>query len=869
MGKVQLVNYIGLQYLYLIHHLSCNVFQPPYQRGVFSNVKGKYPDFNSSVMDLHTQYCRRACQERFIKLIKVAANTNCAPCYCDEQCYQYDDCCPDKILWAPTSRTNLSMVKSGCILTKHSHDWARYSKLVEACAPTYRERNTISDCLNNSYFHWTTNNPVTDPSTNITYRNKYCAICNYVNVTENWKTRTRCRSQYDFGNYSNPQEIYSSVLRNPNCSVSFEPPTIHIKDRSCIPEKKMFYTTCNETGKWPRELYDPNVVKACHLYTSVVRRQYKNIFCQICNAEYIAWSTLIDDSSDLEFAQFGLSLLFDLRDEGARGVIPRHQPNDKISNSECERNEFSSPITCKCVKKTCTADETLIDGHCQPLVSKSNFYGYNICVYMDGTVNKSNYFEHGPWVFPEWDTLTDVITEKYFTPIDIQLCHDELIHLKMEVVLKIFFTYDVDIDEKQRELLKKVYEAGEEIETFGYNVTTRVGRTCKPVNTPMDLQFIPFCSPIWTEPYRERTAPRPDVASLIPNIKFIKLNKLLTCTKVTMDADEFKLDNKTLRLLHNDIILVDGEFEEMDERVNVCIEDYIRGTSNDSCLQMSDQIIHNINTDMSTALGLTSVVCTCISMLSLLVTFVCYCTLKDIRDEIGVSVMGLIVNLFFAQALYEFGLELPPSFDYTMLCKIIGILIHYFWLSALFWMNGCTLILFLKLSYPLQCRRFNKMFIFKRCLLYSMLSPFLIVGITSVTNVARGAGLGYGSKYYYGYVCYISTLGARMIAFALPLGILVLANILLFIFTFVKIHRNQMKSTVNNKHKIRILACLKLSVITGATWAFAYMYEATGYSVFEYIFTVLVGTQGVVIFVTFILNKRVWAIISLKLKRPH
>ncbi|ESO83699.1 hypothetical protein LOTGIDRAFT_176198 [Lottia gigantea] len=183
----------------------------------------------------------------------------------------------------------------------------------------------------------------------------------------------------------------------------------------------------------------------------------------------------------------------------------------------------------------------------------------------------------------------------------------------------------------------------------------------------------------------------------------------------------------------------------------------------------------------------------------------------------------------------------------------MGISNHYFWLSATFWMNCCTIVLFMKLSFPLHSRAFTTKYILLRSSLYSTITPLVIVVITIVVNMSNNGTIGYGNRA----MCYINDANYRRYAFALPLGLLIITNVGLFSYTFIKIRVDQVESTINKENKINILACLKLSVITGAAWIFVFIYEATGAIVFAYHFTFLVGAQGVVIFLTFVVNKRV------------
>ncbi|XP_050390887.1 adhesion G protein-coupled receptor L3-like [Patella vulgata] len=344
--------------------------------------------------------------------------------------------------------------------------------------------------------------------------------------------------------------------------------------------------------------------------------------------------------------------------------------------------------------------------------------------------------------------------------------------------------------------------------------------------------------------------------SVINRAHLILYRKIYTCprmiihhSEVTISADRTSLmihvNNKTLGIFEFDFAEEGGYF--------ICVEDYVgvetfRGTSSECGEIKLDKSLSKPKPKYS-PLGLLSGICTSCSLFFLFITFLVFCLLKKHCTSIGQSIMALTVTLLIAQTLFEFGAE---QTEIKWVCETLGILIHHFWLSATFWMNVCTIILFYNLSYPIESRIISKRKFVLSSILYTWGCPMMIVMVVILTSQLQFGNLGYG-----GSSCYITTPTSRRFAFALPVGVLVLLNVILFCYTFTNLRRDK-KLQSNQENQISMFACLKLSVITGLTWIFSFIYEATGYETFHYLFTVLFGAQGVILFLAFVCNRRVY-----------
>ncbi len=112
-----------------------------------------------------------------------SAPTGVQSCYCDNMCELYQDCCSDYNI-TNGSVSSTSIVKFDCVNVSSLETVQRFIKSVSSCPLSYAEAmNEMITRCNSSREQLP---PATDLSTNITYKNIYCARCNGIITTEEW-----------------------------------------------------------------------------------------------------------------------------------------------------------------------------------------------------------------------------------------------------------------------------------------------------------------------------------------------------------------------------------------------------------------------------------------------------------------------------------------------------------------------------------------------------------------------------------------------------------------------------------------------------------------------------------------------------------
>jgi hypothetical protein len=223
----------------------------------------------------------------------------CSQCQCDDECFRFGDCCPDKLMTSQKKAQQFQYSStSSCIHLRVNGDGSRnlefpverteseYPKMIyviSSCPNNTADivnQSTRAKCIGTDDIH-----PVTSTVTSLTYRNSFCAKCHDDNVELTmWPVQLACRVSHGFQHHSSPKDFISTVLTFPDCNAIFTPPC-GVKVRQCDVTK--YISACNVTGRWNN--YNQFLQKACDSYKTAKFWQgsaYQNVFCYICNTDH-------------------------------------------------------------------------------------------------------------------------------------------------------------------------------------------------------------------------------------------------------------------------------------------------------------------------------------------------------------------------------------------------------------------------------------------------------------------------------------------------------------------------------------------------------------------------------------------------------
>lgn len=263
----------------------------------------------------------------------------CGSCSCNiSTCILEDSCCLDALEDLPTVQESLNTFTMTCdypqlrpyrlgIINAESP-----VRMITQCKynATYSIQNMCENADNYTEFY--TKVPVADRTTNVTYRNKYCALCNGIaeDVLVFWTVRIDCDKEGFDGNDINTivEDVYSTAT----CNLIYDvPPDSGLNVPRCT---KILISTCNETGLW--QTYDAEIEAACHAYTTIYRSDYKNVFCYMCN---------IHDLSGVNDWCPNLPQPFDFPSFSAYLVLPSNDLEETKLSTKCNEKELYDPIS--------------------------------------------------------------------------------------------------------------------------------------------------------------------------------------------------------------------------------------------------------------------------------------------------------------------------------------------------------------------------------------------------------------------------------------------------------------------------------------------------------------------------------------------
>ncbi|XP_074649509.1 uncharacterized protein LOC141904754 [Tubulanus polymorphus] len=254
--------------------------------------------------------------------------------------------------------------------------------------------------------------------------------------------------------------------------------------------------------------------------------------------------------------------------------------------------------------------------------------------------------------------------------------------------------------------------------------------------------------------------------------------------------------------------------------------------------------------------GILSAIGQCISVICLAVLLIIYCYIPQLRNLPGKSLMSMSLALLLGQLMILLG---PVAEGHYVACLLIAAFTHVFFLAMFFWMNAIAFDLTLTFTGRMmrsgqpneQKWRFTKFCI------YAWMSPLVILLISASLEISSTHTSPYNPDYGTR-ICWFNNGPALGVLFILPVSVLVAANMVMYTLTVYGICKASKAASIAKKSdKINILLYIKLSVILGGTWIFAFLWIVTRNVGLKYLFIVFNSLQGVFIFIAFICRRKV------------
>ncbi|XP_012946868.1 uncharacterized protein LOC106014204 [Aplysia californica] len=270
--------------------------------------------------------------------------------------------------------------------------------------------------------------------------------------------------------------------------------------------------------------------------------------------------------------------------------------------------------------------------------------------------------------------------------------------------------------------------------------------------------------------------------------------------------------------------------------------------------------VPNSINDVETNQYILTVICISISILCLALTVSSYCFFPVLCNTAGLNNVSLCLTLLFAQVALVVAVHLQKYLPQGgLVCIGSGILTHFLWLCMFCWSFVCCFRVFKVFTSE---TRLNRMpWITRKCELgkswaFCLIVPCVIIGaVTAVSyTITKGHSIGYSR-------CYLDSAMLIGLAMMMPIGLVVLGNLIFFSVTIVKIRSvlqlHPGRTNGRNEEKNLFCVYIKLSFLTGAFWTLAIVSEVLDSDPLRYMGIVTNGLQGVFIFVSYACNPRV------------
>ncbi|KAK3095459.1 hypothetical protein FSP39_014952 [Pinctada imbricata] len=315
------------------------------------------------------------------------------------------------------------------------------------------------------------------------------------------------------------------------------------------------------------------------------------------------------------------------------------------------------------------------------------------------------------------------------------------------------------------------------------------------------------------------------------------VNKLLFCRHIRLEEKEYTLQGSQLYVPTVNKTFGPFEYFKSDKNVyQICWSDYVSSES-------SITIMYRI-------LSIFTLVCTILSMLGIVLTLLVFSLLPNTRTLPVKLLMVLLVVLFLTQLLTVIANESTLHGR----CLVLGSLLHYLWLCVFMCSLACSCQMYRVFSDDKPARDQNKketrLFIFYVCT--SLLVPLVVVAGNFIYTYVHLPSI---EVIYNRKGCTFNDIYGMVGFFISPISAILTVNFCFFARTWCII-QSVPKVEGPNMHIKHSRTYHKLFVITCLSWGLQIVDGLFPISLFSFVAAFINGTQGMFIFVSYVVEKK-------------
>ena len=745
-------------------------------------------------------------------------------CACDSACAAYGDCCPDigekchkEFSDGTNIRKRFHYHGAACrtYRSKFFSDKPSYPlfMIVDVCGMSGTKCNTsfYGDLLQSNLAI-----PIIDLDTGIHFINAECAICNGVKRGVPWNVTLDCNSDFNTTEVSTSGGLRDAI-QSGVCSVFYPITQADFKPRqSCDDEGR---NTC------PKSCQNRELVQKCLSYeqtfTTSLSWNYRNYYCALCSHE---------KESDLncsnirkrgfndgeKFRPFSLTVLFDFNPSNGLRVGVKARP--------CPPNHalVASDQTCRLVG--CPEDQRLLNNSC--VQSQINATLLVVVTFDDVSDSRRvlSFLANGSVLQVEFvddmengfrDILTGVSSSK--DRVDLALLTTPEGDYQMNLTVLLRFMFDAN----------STFDPHGDLEAFKSNLSVLTNARLISLLEGLSIDITSVEIRVEDE------------------LTFHRL-ETLACTWVVYSTEDYRLSNGTLEIVGTDLKYGTERYRVVDSGPTLVCVDINEG--------------NGVLLTITPVLGIISIVCITLSIICLLVRIVAQFLLPFFHSFAGTLQFHLCLALCAAFLCLLIGGAVANIRPNSVGCFIMAVFIYWTFLAAFTWMAVLALdsfLVFRPSASPTRPRDTGS-----KSLVISIIFGWGMPALVSIVVL----GIDFSSidshfRPHFGKrICWFNERYALLIYFSSPVAVCSVVTLVLFGFTVVNLKRAFASSPkpANNKERHRVYVYLRLFFLMGVSWIFGFIAAFIGHTAFWIIFIILNALQGVLIFVSFFLKKRVF-----------
>ena len=258
-----------------------------------------------------------------------------------------------------------------------------------------------------------------------------------------------------------------------------------------------------------------------------------------------------------------------------------------------------------------------------------------------------------------------------------------------------------------------------------------------------------------------------------------------------------------------------------------------------------------------------------ISFTSLAILLITYVAFKKYNNLGGKNIICLSSSLIIVHLLL---IILEYLNDNKVICRVGAVMLHFSLLLAFSWMAIIAFEFCHTFSKIRPVQQYERRKRFHRYLVISFLSSLSISFICLMIDIPDERYAGYGLNG----VCFVSRFWANLLAYVVPVAIVLIFNVYFLTSTIWNLHKESastsksLHSSSNKVAKKREMVLsvmtLKLSILFGFGWIFGFIEASYESKVMKYIYTIIISLQGFLVFLAFGCHKELWELVQQKSK---